>query len=492
MVDLNRLIRVNTQIAVSDVPRLAFGRGLLVTIDEAIAAGGAGKVRLFDSAADAEDVLGAGDALDAVNVWFSADPAPQGIYVGRWANTDVATVLSGADDITVAAADAPLNSASASFAVNGMDVSVDLSGQTSYADIASTIETGIVALGGIFAGASFTYDTDHFLLTLAGADQISGGGFTTATVGTDDISTALRMTAAAGATYRQGSDTETVTAAVNAMLDATPGGAPAAVMLADDVPDTAGAVDTRTALAENAQASQDYIFSMLVTDLAALTPGDTTSHAAEAFAAQQGFVAVSYSEGEKIDVALMAALSAQNLSLAGSLITPHPKLLSGVTAVNLTGAQLTELTRKRVNVYTNIAGLPSLYGGTTSKTGTWLDARWWLNWLRSRIESEVFSTLRSSPRFTEALLVGVLGRVLREGVRNGGIMPGRTVEAATKADIIARTRNANFDGRLESGYLIFIPRRTQTDIDTRAIQFRIWITGSPAIHSIDGDIIFIN
>ena len=79
------IVRITATIAAGGVPRLPFGRGLLITQDEAIAAGGSGKAVLVSSFNEANDLLSAGDALDAARTWFSADPIPQGVWLGRWA-----------------------------------------------------------------------------------------------------------------------------------------------------------------------------------------------------------------------------------------------------------------------------------------------------------------------------------------------------------------------------------------------------------------------
>ena len=91
--DVSTFVDIRTQIAAGGVPSVDFGRGLLVTINPAIAAGGSGKAVLFNNITEATAVLGAGAALDAAAVWFSANPGPQALWVGRWATTDVPTTL---------------------------------------------------------------------------------------------------------------------------------------------------------------------------------------------------------------------------------------------------------------------------------------------------------------------------------------------------------------------------------------------------------------
>ena len=55
--DVSTFVDIRTQLAAGGVPRLPFGRGLLITIDSALAAGGSGKAQLFTNIGEANDVL---------------------------------------------------------------------------------------------------------------------------------------------------------------------------------------------------------------------------------------------------------------------------------------------------------------------------------------------------------------------------------------------------------------------------------------------------
>ena len=104
-----------------------------------------------------------------------------------------------------------------------------------------------------------------------------------------------------------------------------------------------------------------------------------------AFSRNQGQVAATYSRaGEKPDVGLAAFQSAQRLDNAASIATAHAKGLPGVAATDITPTQYAELRRKRVNVVTSVGGLSTLVGGYTSRAGYWLDATWWLLWMKNR------------------------------------------------------------------------------------------------------------
>ena len=488
------IVRITATIAAGGVPRLPFGRGLLITQDSAIAAGGSGKAVLVASFNEANNLLSAGDALDAARTWFSADPIPQGLWLGRWAEMDVNTSLVGGTGIGTVAA---LAVAGSTFNVGGLNVTVDLSSLMTYAAIASSVQAAIVALTGIYAGATFEYDTDHFVLTLAGGQDI--GFLTTHSAGTGtDVSGLLAMRSdSTGAVYRQGRDAESLTDAIGEMLEVSSSGRPVAIFFADDVPETYGtpAVNSRQEVAALAETG-DYVFAQIDTADQALVTNDATSESAVGFSNQYRHTAGVYSKpGTRPDIALVAAMSGQNLDNPGSIITPHPKPLGGASSTDITTGQKNELKRKRTNVYTNVGGLPSLLGGYTFKAGSWLDAEWALLWLKNRMTSEIFNSQRASRRFSSAILLDTVTRVMNNAVRNGMVQPGRKVSAQIKADIISVTGNIEFDGTLTTGYLVWVQAPSQavpTDLENRIGRFKVWMVGSDAIHETFGDLVFQN
>ena len=155
-------------------------------------------------------IFDAGDVVDAAAVWFGAIPRPEALYVGRWAATaDVDTALVGDDDI---GALSTLTVSSASFRVGGEDVTVDLSGDTTYAEAAAGIQAALILLGGIFTGVSVLPTSPTILnLNLTMAAAIEGGGFAAHSAGTGtDISSLLGMRLTDGAVYKQGHAVETI------------------------------------------------------------------------------------------------------------------------------------------------------------------------------------------------------------------------------------------------------------------------------------------
>ena len=494
MVDIGTVVNVRTSIATAGLPNRAFGRGLLLTTEATLSGAGPGKVLALASAQEGVEALPAGSAaLAASEVWFAADPRPEALYVGRWVTSDISTSLSGTP--TVTAGSTPLDAANASFALNGVDVTADLSSATDYDAIATAIQTAIQALAG-HASTTFDFSTaGDFVLTFAGEDPIQLGGLGAATGGTP-IAAALGLAPdSSGVVYIKGASTESLAQAAQGCIDLTIGtGEPVGIVLATDTPatDPVASVDSRLALAAWTEGT-DYACGVRETAEAALVVDETASVAAQIIGLSRGRTSVLYTDsGPLPDVALMAEMSAQDLDTPNSIITPNAKLLPGVLPTQVTRSQLTELKRKRVSIYTTVGNVDALLGGYTSKGGNWLDAVWWLAWLKSRVQTGVFGIQRSSRRFNRSLLSDALLTAMQAGVENGGIEPGRSVSASTKADIIRLTGNYRFDGRLTAGYLIWIQEPSQQDLDDRVARFDVFLVGSAAVHETFGDIRFQN
>ena len=344
-------------------------------------------------------------------------------------------------------------------------------------------------------GARFDYINGAFVLSVV--QPVDIGGFLEAPSSGTDISDLLGMGVNSTPDYKQGHSQESITDAADEMIAlAGEGGAPVALMLDGTVLEsttmTADGMDVQTAMAAYAQAG-DFVYGLLDVSDQAVVTGDDTSLSSLAFQRQQDKVEPLYSmPGERPDVGLLALMSSQNLDQPASIITPHLKSLPGVLPTNITETQRRELERKRTNVYTTVGGLPSLVGGFTGRAGSWLDAVWWLLWLKNKMKLNIFNAQRASRRFNTAILADVLQQVMAGAVNNRGIMPGGRVNASVKQDIITTTGNYEFDGILASGYLIWVERpavRSDLDRENRIGRFKVWMAPSDAIHKVYGDLV---
>ena len=503
---ISTFVRISTQIAAGGVLRTDFGLGLIVTTTDALPAGGPDKMRLYRDVEAVQADNHAGEALAAARVWFGADPAPQSLYIGRWATTDVDTTLTGREP-SVAANMGALNASNASFRINSQDFSaIDLSTSATYAAIATALQTAIQSAGTPFASATVVYDSavnsgsGGFVFDFANDTAITGGAWAQNldangnVVGTD-VSSALGF--ADPTSYKQGHATETLAAALAEMVPLGTNGAPVLPMVDGSCPSAVGAVDTRESLAAFIQAG-DYFGFIRDNGTDPLITNETTSFSAHVFSEGLSKVETVIGDGENFgtgtnytDVAANALLSSQQLNLPAQIITPHLKGLPGASSQRIDGTQLAEATRKRASVYTVVGGTNSLAGGYTGSAGTWADAQYWLLWLKNEMELNIFNAQRASKRFNTAILTDTVTQVMATAVRSGGIQEGGSVNAGVKNEISKTFSLPEFDGVLPTGWMLWVENpslRSDADRENRRGRFSVWISPADAIHEVTSTI----
>ena len=609
-IPISEFFRVTTRIAVGGVVTQNFGRGLVLTTDDALSAGGTGKSRYFSVAEDVSDFFGADSAPSkAAQRWFGYSPYPQGLYVGRWANVAVDTIMEGS---TTHGTITQLAVNNATFRLAGEDAQVNLSADSTLADVAAGLQanirgeayTGAVAqavasgtirvadfgdvgitqataatgaaddetitfvaprAGGTRAvavvvdesagaivsitfdptvksaaspgsgygvgdgdtiavdpsettdftrapvmtvplgrrpltpaldGAEVRYEGGQFVIELAGPNEIDPPYMETHSAGSGtDISSLLGLSQTSAPTYKVGSNAEGPGDAVGAVTENL-SDRPTYVFIDDEVPGSYG-VDSETVPALWAYAeANDYIFGFSDISDEARTAGETGSLLARANNAQLGNTLPCVADDERRShVGALAALSSINWDQPASIITLFGKTLPGTPATEIDETQLQAIRGKRGNVYTRVGGLPTFIEGTMARAGYWADSVAFTLWMKNELELNIWNAARASRRLTVAILQSTLDAVMRKGVRNGGIQPGRNVSNVTAADIRQVTGNHDFDGVLPSGYLIHIGRLAdQTDADREnrlAPPVKIWAVGSEAIHQANVDLVFV-
>lgn len=502
MPDLSAVINVRTELRSSQAPARRFGEGLIVTIDDRLPAGGTGKLLRLTRASEIATKLDAGShsAVAAAN-WFSQRPSPAALQIIRWAHQDVGTTIIGGDP----AASAAIRVAGLAFTIAGHDISVDASGDADLAAAAETVQTALRALNSgaspdaRFDGCTFEYVTDHFELTLTNDDDV---GPVTSTDGATDGATLLGLTAAAGASYRLGSDAETAADLINRAEELSDGFY--YLMLDDSVPATVGtsrAVDVAQAF--RARAALSRIFFLMASNASgALTAAESASDVAIASSEQSSRVGGFWDHMTKLEaVRAGGVLSSQDFRRPDSLLTAKFRTLVGQSAANLTREQQAELRRKRCNFYDSVGGSPILQEGQTFSPDFWIDARVWIDWLENELATEIFGLLTRVKKVPItnagiAMYREALTNALERGVSNGGIATG--VVSSELADEIRRvTGNFDFDGTLANGYLVHIASIAdqvaypQSSRDARDFPpTTIWVKYTSAFHGGDINLIF--
>ena len=136
---IERFFDVKTTIVAEGQATGRFGIGLLLTTAADVSAGGPRKASRADTMAAFRRLTADTNARAKAEAWFSSEVAPEALYLGRWAPTDISTQLTGAR-VTAAAGEGAFNSASAGFSYDGNDYTADLSGASSYDAIATAIQ----------------------------------------------------------------------------------------------------------------------------------------------------------------------------------------------------------------------------------------------------------------------------------------------------------------------------------------------------------------
>ena len=491
------IVRVTAQITPAGVLRREFGQTLLLakgpeTIDVNTIERNA--VRRYGSISDvAADYESTDEIYEAAQTYFSQNPYPKNLYVANWFEDGHPTMVVGGEvtESTVTAL-----GATTTFTIAGENVTVDLSAATTLEDTATALQTAIRATSSTDLDdvtVEYSDDLNSFVLTvpLASGVVIDLGGLVT---GAD--ADALGLSANAGARYYMGLAEETVSEALTRIANTDDGWY--FLALSNDIVDTDAVLDVAVwAEARSVILALDTSESaVLENEQNSLAPSYAAQLAALEY--EHTFIVWSKTADHKA-LSLAALFSSVNFSSAGSLITGKFGSLPGTVPDTLALTEKGVLDSKRVNHYSPFGGINIVAEGTMLKPGTWIDVRYWLNWLVNATQVEVFSLLRSGrvpqTQAGVAAIMDVVERICEEGVANGGIAPGQ-VSPALVSDIRLATGNQAFDGFLSTGYLVHVgsvASQSQADRDARkSPPVRVWVKGSGAIHFIDIDVTFLS
>ena len=375
---------------------------------------------------------------------------------------------------------------------HGSSIPVDFTGADSYDDVASTLQTALRAVRASaradLRSATVEFDPVGFFRVRLGFDSTSGDPYVINGFMADDAqepASALGLDNTSGGGIAQGQASETIEDAMDAISGLDDGW----YFVTVDPSITTGA--DLLSLSRWVQ-TKAHMLALDVMDEGVLTPNESTSLAAQlsALEQQRTFLVWSRTRDSKA-LSLAGRLSSVNFDGEDTLITPKFKSLPSTVSDIVTTAQKKELDRKWVGYYTRF-GPDAIFAEGWTQSGDWIDVRYWLDWIISAIQDEVYNLLRQHPTRVPQTAEGLasieaaIERVCEAGRRNGGIAPGRVSEAVAN-DIRLAINNPDFDGFLTRGYLVVvgsIADQLEQDRNARkAPPARVWITGSGAMHS---------
>ena len=484
------IVRIQDRISARSTLRREIGRTLLLTRDSELDAAGSGKVKAFSSVDEVVDFYGStsvAEGLKGARVYFAQTPYPRDLLIGRQAGSPVNSEIRGG---APGARTLISGIAAGSFRVGGQDFSgLDLTSTTDYASIAAALQAELRGgSGDVFTNSTVTYQAAENRFVVALPSRANVGVFQPhSSEAGADISGILGLDSFSGATFHLGSATETITQALDAIAQQDDSfyfvtGIPA-MMDGQDAEDMSDWCQTR----RNVFMGAAYVEAVLTT-------GESATEAAMLSATEPERSNLTYHK--VLNYAGLAAagmMSGINFSASGSLLTMKFRKLAGIDPVDITSAQKAELDRKRINVYAKYGNQSFYSEGYNLKPGVWTDVRVFLDWLVETTENAILSHLQGSLRIprTRAGIAGlhnVIAGVCQQGVRNGGLAPGKVSEAMA-ADIRRTTGRPEFDGNLSTGFLIYnepLSGQTADQIAAReAPDFHVWLKGSSAVHFCD-------
>lgn len=180
-----------------------------------------GSVLKFSDAASVGDYFGfESEEYKRAAFYFSfiskAITSPKNINFARWAESDTSAQIFGAQADTLANLQA-ISAGALTVTLAGVDaaITVDFSAATSYADVATELQTKIQAAGGGFASATVTYNA---LKTQFNFDT---NGTADGAISVDTSSTATAIGWGSNATFSDGASAQTLTEVLAASTELT-------------------------------------------------------------------------------------------------------------------------------------------------------------------------------------------------------------------------------------------------------------------------------
>ena len=484
---IDSIVRTTTLLRPRGVLRRESGRTLLLTTDASyLGASGATRVKSYSRLRDVGvDFASTTEPYKAAQTYFSQRPFPRNLLIARWVNADANHRLTGGPLTTTLATLRAVSDGSFSFA--GLDFDgLSLAAPTDLAGVATALQAELRTGTGLGA-ATVTYDAAGTRFVVELPPSVSGVGYfgphSTAGTGTD-LSGLLFLTEALGARFVSGGVAETLAEAMTAIQavdssfsllghEASMNGQPSSLDLARWIGGTDGVVGCVESNEAAATVANDA--TAVISQIAALDPN--------------GVARFWSPQPEYGGLSLMGRFSSINFNAANSLITGMFKSLPGTTPAALNDDQIAELTRKRINYYTEFGGEAIVAEGWIGGDATYIDVQYWVNWFENAVQVGVFNLLRQAPRvprnggFGLARIKATIDGVCRIGLRNGGLAAG-IVSPEMSADI-RDTTGQEFDGRLTNGYLVHHGPVTPSTPVRESPPFRTFLHGSSAVHGVD-------
>jgi hypothetical protein len=377
----------------------------------------------------AHDFGTAADEYHAADTWFSQNPRPDNVYIGRWIKTASAgrliggtltpteqtlatwtAITTGSFKITVGAGPAKDISALSFAAAPNLNA------------VASAINT---ALTTATAGVTCAWDGQRFSFTATATGAVSTVSYLSPTGTGVDISGMLKGTAATGARSVPGAAPETAVSAL-ATIDGLFSTQFYGVVVPSGV-----AADQLACAAYCEAANPPHYFGVTTAEAGALDPQSTTDLASQLSNFGYNKTAVQYSTASPYAIcSYLSRILTTEWRGTNTMITLMYKREPGVSPEFLSSGNADVLQAKDCNVYTGIANGAQVIQYGTSASGEYTDTIIGADSLALDIQNALFNTMYTTntkiPQ-TDAgmgLLLNAVTAVCSRYVQNGYLGPG--------------------------------------------------------------------
>ncbi|MFG1417175.1 DUF3383 domain-containing protein [Xanthobacter sp. V0B-10] len=477
---VTQVVNVTVTISPTAAPTRNFGAGLLIGITDVIDV--AQRLRSYASLEGVGGDFGVSDPeYAAAAQFFSQDPQPSLLYIGRWAQTATRGILVGG---VLSTAEQLLPSWT-SITTGSMKLDIDGSTRTlsnlnfstalNMPGVAAIIDTALSS----WADCIWDSNSNQFIIKSLSTGTSSTVGYASSTGTGVDISAKLKMLSATADRAVSGVAAETLASAISSFAD-TSGDWYAAIVLPQ--------VTTDVALAASAVVEglgKKRVIGYTITSTTALSTSSTTDLAYLLSSVKYKRSWTQYSSSDAYAVASFFGRAA-TVDFTGSktALTMKFKQEPGVTPETLTVTQASALDAKHCNVFVKYDNSTAIIQQGWMANGYFFDEVHGTDWLENYIQTEVWNLLYTSrtkvPQTDEGmgLIKARIEKCCQQAVENGLVAPG--IWNAAGFGTLAQGDN------LPAGYYVYAPpvsSQSQADREARkSVPFQVAIKLAGAVH----------
>jgi hypothetical protein len=439
-IPVSNVVSVSIAIGATFPARKGFGTLNIVTAETGVI-GVAERIRSYSNLDGVTaDWPGTSEVVKAATAYFSQQPKPMKLKVSTRYPTDVAAQLRGGaveDNEDNLALFTPVSDGAFGLTIDGVsDVvsGLDFTGDVTFAEIATTLQTGVQAIAsGGFAAATVTHDGTRFFINSGTVGGTSTIGFGLEQETGTDISSLLEIQQGEG-TKTNGVAAETITSSLNAIQNIDPDWY--GLIFTKEIRD-GFVVNTEDAV----EAAADWcearvkVFGNTTNDLDALdsvTDSDILS-VLKAKNLRRTISTYSSSPSQYPSASVLGRAFTVNFNQPNSTLTLKFKQGPGITVEQLTQNEKAVLDSKRGNAFI-LVGASDMYSESRMANNTFFDEVHGIDWLENAIQTNVFGyllTRTTKVPYTDkgvAALEQQVINALDEAVRNGLIAAGETID----------------------------------------------------------------